>query len=104
MSFVQQKLMPQQVDAAQQKMLLYFMPGLFTVMMLFLPSGLGVYILTNSVLGILQQQVTERFAPRKPPDGAERSGATQQSQQSQPGKKGQKLLASAPPAKSKGGS
>jgi YidC/Oxa1 family membrane protein insertase len=67
MSFVQQKLMPQQADAAQQKMLLYFMPGLFTVMMLFLPSGLGVYILTNSVLGIVQQQVTEHFAPRKTP-------------------------------------
>jgi YidC/Oxa1 family membrane protein insertase len=56
-SFIQQKLMPQQVDMAQQKMMLYFMPALFTVMMLFLPAGLGIYMLTNSVLGIVQQQV-----------------------------------------------
>jgi YidC/Oxa1 family membrane protein insertase len=67
-SFVQQKLMPQQADIAQQKMMLYFMPALFTVMMLFLPSGLGVYMLTNSVLGIVQQQLVERFAPRGRPE------------------------------------
>lgn len=66
-SFVQQKIMPQQaMDAAQAKMMLYAMPAVFTVMMLFLPSGLGVYILTNSVLGIVQQQVVERFAPTRP--------------------------------------
>jgi len=65
-SFVQQRMMPQQADMAQQKMMLYFMPALFTVMMLFLPSGLGIYMLTNSVLGILQQQAVERFAPRAP--------------------------------------
>jgi YidC/Oxa1 family membrane protein insertase len=58
-------MMPQQADAQQQKMLLYFMPAVFTVMMLFLPAGLGVYILTNSVLGIIQQQVIERFAPAR---------------------------------------
>ena len=44
--------------------MLYFMPALFTVMMLFLPSGLGIYMLTNSVLGIVQQQAVERFAPK----------------------------------------
>ena len=48
--------------------MLYFMPALFTVMMLFLPSGLGIYMLTNSVLGIVQQQAVERFAPRPGPD------------------------------------
>jgi YidC/Oxa1 family membrane protein insertase len=58
-SFLQQKLMPMQTDAAQQKMMLYFMPGMFTVFMLFLPSGLGVYMFTNGVLGILQQQAVE---------------------------------------------
>jgi YidC/Oxa1 family membrane protein insertase len=65
-SFVQQRMMPQQADMAQQKMMLYFMPALFTVMMLFLPSGLGIYMLTNSVLGIVQQQAVERLAPRTP--------------------------------------
>lgn len=60
-SFVQQKLMPAQGDPAQQKMMLYLMPGIFTVMMLFLPAGLGVYMLTNTWLGIAQQVLVERY-------------------------------------------
>ena len=44
--------MPQQGDPQQQKMMLYMMPAIFTVMMLFLPAGLGMYMLTNTVLGI----------------------------------------------------
>ena len=63
-SFFQQKLMPPQGDPAQQKMMLYFMPAMFTVFMLFLPSGLGVYMFTNGVLGILQQQGVEWHARR----------------------------------------
>jgi len=62
--FVQQKLMPMQADPAQQKMMMYMMPGMFTVFMLFLPSGLGVYMFTNSVLAILQQQVVEWHVAR----------------------------------------
>jgi YidC/Oxa1 family membrane protein insertase len=59
--FVQQKLMPMQAgDPAQQKLMLYFMPGMFTVFMLFLPAGLGIYMFTNSLLGIGQQQIVER--------------------------------------------
>jgi YidC/Oxa1 family membrane protein insertase len=61
-SFMQQKMMPMQGDPAQQKMMLYMMPGMFTVFMLFLPSGLGVYMFTNGVLGIIQQQLVERHA------------------------------------------
>jgi len=60
-SFVQQKIMPPQGDPAQQKMMLYLMPGIFTVMMLFLPVGLGVYMLTNTWLGIAQQVLVERY-------------------------------------------
>jgi YidC/Oxa1 family membrane protein insertase len=63
-SFFQQKLMPPQGDPAQQKMMLYFMPAMFTVFMLFLPAGLGVYMFTNGVLGILQQQGVEWHARR----------------------------------------
>ena len=63
-NFMQQKLMPMQGDPAQQKMMLYLMPGMFIVMMLFLPSGLGVYMFTNGVLGILQQQAVEWHARR----------------------------------------
>jgi YidC/Oxa1 family membrane protein insertase len=60
-SFIQQKIMPMQGDPAQQKMMLYMMPTVFTVMMLFLPAGLGVYMLTNSWLGIIQQLLVERY-------------------------------------------
>ena len=60
-SFLQQHLMPMQGDARQQKMMKYMMPGVFTVMMLFLPAGLGIYFLTNTWLGILQQLGVERI-------------------------------------------
>jgi YidC/Oxa1 family membrane protein insertase len=62
--FLQQKIMPFQGDAAQRKMMMYFMPAMFTAFMLFLPSGLGVYMFTNSVLAILQQQVVESHAKK----------------------------------------
>lgn len=63
--FLQQKLMPMQAgDPTQQKVMMYFMPGMFTVFMLFLPAGLGVYMFTNSLLGILQQQVVERHVQK----------------------------------------
>jgi YidC/Oxa1 family membrane protein insertase len=54
--FLQQKIMPFTGDPAQRKMMMYFMPGMFTVFMLFLPAGLGVYMFTNSLLAIVQQQ------------------------------------------------
>ena len=62
---VQQRIVPQQgMDPMQQKMMMWMMPIIFTVMMLFLPAALGVYMLTNSVLGIVQQLVLEQVAPR----------------------------------------
>ncbi len=62
---VQQRIVPQQgMDPMQQKMMTYLMPGFFTFMMLFLPAALGVYMLTNSLLGIIQQLVVEQVAPR----------------------------------------
>jgi YidC/Oxa1 family membrane protein insertase len=59
--FIQQKVTPMQMDPAQQKIFTYFMPGMFTVFMLFLPAGLGVYMLTNSLLGIAQTIAVERY-------------------------------------------
>jgi YidC/Oxa1 family membrane protein insertase len=104
MSFIQQKLMPQQADLQQQKMMLYMMPAVFTVMMLFLPAGLGIYMLTNSVLGIAQQQAVEYFAPKGPKGGIEVKETTPEKDPT--GKKGQKQgkLSSTVPAKLKGGS
>ena len=62
---VQQRIVPQQgMDPVQQKMMTWLMPGIFTVMMLFLPAALGVYMLTNSVLGITQQLAMEKLFPR----------------------------------------
>jgi YidC/Oxa1 family membrane protein insertase len=50
--------------------MLYMMPAVFTFMMLFLPAGLGVYMLTNTWLGIGQQLLVERyFKSRSNPPG-----------------------------------
>lgn len=55
MMFVQQKMTPNTAtDPAQQRMMM-FMPVIFGVMMLWLPSGLTLYMLVNSVVSILQQ-------------------------------------------------
>ncbi len=62
----QQRLVPQptEMDPAQQKMMMWMMPGVFTVMMLFLPAALGVYMLTNSLLTMAQLALTEGYAKR----------------------------------------
>jgi YidC/Oxa1 family membrane protein insertase len=55
--FVQQKLMPNTgMDPQQAKIMLYMMPLMMGTFMLFLPSGLCLYMLTNSALSIAQQQ------------------------------------------------
>ncbi len=67
---LQQRIVPQQgMDPMQQKMMTYMMPGLFTVLVLFLPAALGLYMLTSSALGIAQQLMVEKIAPRNPPAG-----------------------------------
>ncbi len=59
--FFQQKLMPPQgVDPVQAKMLTYFMPGFMTLISLFLPSGLALYMLVNTLLSVLQQWYTKK--------------------------------------------
>ncbi len=74
-SFLQQKMMPAQgSDPQQQKMMLYMMPGIFTVMMLFLPSGLGVYMLTSSLVSIGQQFVVERYLKGRAESGGSDGG------------------------------
>jgi YidC/Oxa1 family membrane protein insertase len=53
---VQQKLTPTTgMDKTQEKILM-LMPIMFTVMMLSLPAGLTLYMLTNTVIGIAQQK------------------------------------------------
>ena len=65
--FVQQKTSPNAADPQQQKMM-QFMPIMFMVMTLFLPSGLTLYILTNTLLTMLQQWWMNRNDPNKGPD------------------------------------
>jgi YidC/Oxa1 family membrane protein insertase len=52
--FLQQKMTPTSADPAQAKMMM-MMPIMFTFFMLYLPSGLTLYILVNSILTIAQQ-------------------------------------------------
>jgi YidC/Oxa1 family membrane protein insertase len=58
--FVQQKLMPAATaDPMQAKIMFWFLPIFLTVISLFLPAGLALYMLVNSVLAIIQQRITK---------------------------------------------
>lgn len=58
--FIQQKITPTaSMDPAQQKVLL-FMPLVFSVFMLSVPSGLTLYMFVNSLFGIIQQLIFTR--------------------------------------------
>lgn len=57
--WVQQRITPSTMDPAQAKMMMYVMPAMITSFMLFLPAGLCLYMLTNSVLSIGQQRFIE---------------------------------------------
>lgn len=54
--FVQQKLTPIQMDPTQAKVMLYAMPLMMTFFMLLLPTGLCLYMVTSSAVGITQQR------------------------------------------------
>ena len=57
---IQQKLTPNTAtDPAQQKML-QFMPVIFGAMMLWLPSGLTLYMLVNAIVSIIQQAILNK--------------------------------------------
>jgi YidC/Oxa1 family membrane protein insertase len=58
--FVQMRIQPQTGDSQQQKMMKWLMPGFFTFMMWFMPSGLGVYIFANLVLSLIQSFIQLR--------------------------------------------
>jgi YidC/Oxa1 family membrane protein insertase len=52
--FVQQKMTPTSADPTQQKMMM-FMPVIFTIIFLNLPSGLVLYFFVSNLLSIVQQ-------------------------------------------------
>ncbi|MFN3198452.1 MAG: membrane protein insertase YidC [Bradymonadia bacterium] len=64
--FLQSRLSPTAGDQAQQKIIMYLMPVIFTLMMLFLPAGLVLYIAANTIMGLVQQYVLLKKAEAEP--------------------------------------
>ncbi len=64
--FLQQRLMPPAMDAQQARIMMYMMPIMFTVFMLFLPAGLVLYIFVNTLLGMAQQYYIKRKGATEP--------------------------------------
>ncbi len=62
---VQQKIMPTTMDPTQAKIML-LLPAFLTILFLTFPAGLVLYWLTNNVLTITQQFVTDRYIFKKP--------------------------------------
>lgn len=57
--FIQQKMTPSTMDPTQAKIML-FMPLVFSLFMLQLPSGLTLYMVVSGVFGVVQQYVLMR--------------------------------------------
>ncbi len=54
--FAQQKVTPSTMDPAQQKIFM-FMPIMFSLFMITLPSGLTLYIFVSALFAVIQQVV-----------------------------------------------
>ena len=59
--FAQMKMSPTSPDNQQQAMMAIMMPIMFTAFSFFLPAGLCVYTMTNSLLGIAHQLIVTRI-------------------------------------------
>ena len=75
---LQQKIMPTTMDPTQAKMML-LLPVFLTFLFLNFPAGLVIYWLTNNVLTILQQVVTDQFILKPAPAGAPAPAASDDS-------------------------
>ena len=83
---IQQKIMPTTMDPTQAKMMLILPVGL-TFLFVTFPAGLVLYWLTNNVLTIAQQFVTDRFFMKKPQGEAGKTPEKNQSSEKGSGKK-----------------
>jgi YidC/Oxa1 family membrane protein insertase len=63
--YLQMRMSPAGTDPQQQKMMAIMMPVMFTGFSLFLPAGLAIYTLTNSLLAILHQLLVNRIDKRQ---------------------------------------
>jgi len=64
--FAQAKLQPQTATGAQQKILMYGLPLMFGVASFFFPSGLSLYIVTNTVLSAAHSVYMNKFDKKGP--------------------------------------
>ncbi|MDH5563798.1 MAG: membrane protein insertase YidC [Nitrospirota bacterium] len=97
--FVQQKIMPTTADPNMAKMMLILPIGL-TFLFVTFPAGLVLYWVTNNVLTITQQFVTDRYVLPPPKPGTTEIAKTDQSSSS-PDKPGKKKPSSPQSGKSK---
>jgi len=74
--FLSQKMTPSSADPAQQRVMM-IMPIVFTFMFLGFPSGLVLYWLTNNILSIVQQVVTNKYFSDNPPPAPAKPGGKQ---------------------------
>jgi YidC/Oxa1 family membrane protein insertase len=65
-TFLQTKFSPAAVDSQQQKIMQYMMPAMLGFFSLVFPSGLGIYMLTNTGLSIAHQQWMNSQDKKKP--------------------------------------
>jgi len=65
-------LQPMAMDAAQQRIMIWFMPIFFTGIMLNYPAGLLLYIFTNNVLTVAQTYALKKWLQRAPPPTPEK--------------------------------
>ena len=69
--YLQQKLMPSQANAAnpqmaqQQKMMAIMMPIMFPIMLYKVPSGVNLYIMTSTALGVWEQHIIRKHIKEK---------------------------------------
>jgi len=64
---ITQKMQPQMMDAAQAKIMTWFLPIVFTLTLLQYPAGLSLYIFTNNILSIAQQYGLRKWLDRNKP-------------------------------------
>jgi len=64
LTFLQTKMTPNPSQDAQAKMMMYMMPAMFLFFAMFVPSGLTVYWLVNTLLTMLHQLYMNRRYPR----------------------------------------
>jgi YidC/Oxa1 family membrane protein insertase len=87
---IQTRMNPSTGDQAQMKMMMWLMPGVFVVMMLFLPSGLGVYIFANIVLSLIQSFIQLRIKSKDGKDGPAQAAGSDPGGEGAKGAKGAK--------------